>query len=86
MVVFPSWLPFFLQNPQTQKRTQRKRDNAGRNARKKPALIQNPAFIPQIPPPIDCKTIVFGCDKIPGWEGGDGSEKYPPNEFHLLTE
>ena len=22
--------------------------------------------------------IVFGCDKIPGWEGGDGSEKYPP--------
>ncbi len=32
---------------------------------------------PKWGPPIDCKTIVFGCDKIPGWEGGDGSENTP---------
>ena len=75
MVVFPSWLPFFLpqssrkdktqrtQSPQDAKKTTQRNDkntqsattkaaaqNTGRNARKKPALIQNPAFIPQIPP------------------------------------
>ena len=84
-------------NKTQKKRTQRQkhaiRSDKGRSAKRRTQRPQKARTLskilllsPKWGPPIDFKIIAFWCDKIPGWEGGDGSEKYPPNRFHLLTE
>ncbi len=66
MVVFPSWLPFFLYDSSRKDKTQRTQSpQDAKNARnaimqrktqdathaKSPHIIQNPAFIPQMGSP-----------------------------------
>ncbi len=59
MVVFPSWLPFFLYDSSRKDKTQRntqltqKTQDAKKHAThvKSPHIIQNPAFIPQMGSP-----------------------------------